>query len=248
MKYRIQVKRRRAAFWVLGCLSLAVLSCNKDEIDLYQGEAGLYFVESQYSSVNDSTSYSFAIQNSEVTSDTVWLPVHIMGSAVMQDRTIELTVVDSLTTAKAGAHYKLLTPYIMPAGAYEEQIGVVLLRNRDLQDSTYKLGLQLTPSKEFPLGLVGQRTYLIKMNDILTKPDNWDVILIYFFGEYSQVKYRFMIDVLGRGDFPTSGAGGLGVADILYYQTAMAAALDKYNAAHPGAPMRDESGNLISFD
>lgn len=247
MKYRTKVMGAIYRFLTFSCLSLAMISCNKDEIDIYSGDAGLYFSESIYSAVNDSKSYSFAIQNSDVTSDTIWLPVHIMGKASSHDRAIGLSVVDSLTTAKSDVHYQLLTPYTMPAGVYEESIGVVILRSKDLQDSTYRLVLNLESSQDFPLGMEGKNNYLIKMNDILTKPSNWDAFLIYFFGEYSQVKYRFMIDVLGRGEFPT-GSGGLGVADILYYQTAMISALDKYNELHPGSPMKDESGNEISFN
>ncbi|QEC70422.1 DUF4843 domain-containing protein [Arachidicoccus ginsenosidivorans] len=221
---------------MLVALALVNSSCKKEALSPYEGPAGIYFYEDQYSPVNDSVDYSFAIKNSEIHQDTIWLPVRIMGLASSKDRIINLEVVDSLTDAVKGTHYKLLIPYSMPAGAYTTELGIVLLRASDLQDTTYRLTLRLESSSDFTAGLSGQMQYQIKINDILTKPSNWDSFLIYIFGTYSQVKYRFIIDVLGRGEFPTSGTGALGYGDLLYYASVLKNALETYNDAHPGAP------------
>jgi hypothetical protein len=87
---------------------------------------------------------------------------------------------------------------------------------------------------------------LVKINDFLTKPSNWDSWLVYFFGDYSQRKYRFIIEVTGRGDFPSGGgAGSLPYGQFVAYQQLMVQALNEYEAEH--GHMLDENGDIVEF-
>lgn len=66
-----------------------------------------------------------------------------------------------------------------------------------------------------------------------------------YFGVYSQVKYRFIIDTLGIWDFPDSGENAIPRAQMYFYQDKMKSALAKWTQEN--GPMRDENGNVISF-
>ncbi len=242
MKVQLEFKN----IFMASLLLFGIYSCRKSELPIYENDPGIFIYKDRYDPNADSTSYSFAIKNSAIVRDTIWVPVRIMGQAASHDRTIKFDPVDSLTTAVEGTHYELMTPYVMPADSFATRLGVIIKRAADLQDTTVHLTLHLEPSPDFKRLLNGQSLYYIKVNDILTKPDNWGGFIQYIFGEYSQVKYRFIIDVLGRAEFPT-GPGGLGIAELFSYQAEMKNALNAYNKAHPNNPMRDENHNLVTF-
>lgn len=219
-------------------------SCSKESMQPYSGGAGIYITGNTH---NDSTRYSFAVKNSSRVKDTIWVNVRITGAAAEKDRAVLFTAVDSLTTAQKGTHYELL-PHTIPAGAFTGKLGIVVFRTPDLLQKTVKLGMRLSTTPHFTASIKTDLDYTILLNDILTKPDNWDRPLVFFLGAYSQVKHRFMIDVLGIAEYPTDPKvpGSFTVAELLFFQGKMQNALAAYNATHP-VPMQDENGNPVIF-
>jgi hypothetical protein len=178
-----------------------------------------------------------------------------MGVASNTAREVKLTAVASGTTAIEGIHYELL-PYTIPAGAYKADLPVVIKRIPDLKTKEFSLLLQVAESKDFKPGVPNSPVtggfaganlqYLIKMNDFLTKPANWDSRLATFFGSYSQVKYKFVIDITGISEFSYGFAGALiAYGEMQYYQALCKRKLAEYVAAN--GPLVDEFGVPVSF-
>jgi hypothetical protein len=81
-------------------------------------------------------------------------------------------------------------------------------------------------------------------SDVLSRPTNWSE-LEPFFGTYSNVKYRFMLENAGGvSEFSTDT---MSWAQLNSFRIRFQNALNDYNAAHPGHPLTDENGNLVSF-
>lgn len=247
---------------IIRCLSIAIpvsllvmSGCKKAEIastGSYQD--AVYFVHNQYDENIDSTNFSFIALSDSIKVDTLWLPVRIAGNVSASDRTITLEAVDSVSTAIAGTHYKLLT-YVMPKDSFTTNLGVLLYRTPDLQNKVVTLTLRIVPDKDFPVlmhdtlasdgSMYSNSTYRINFTDELIEPSDWPTFLVYLFGAYSKTKYRFIIDVTGQTQFPISGAGALSYSQLLYYQGICETALASYNAAN--GPLYDENGNPVTF-
>lgn len=245
----------RCLYILLPVALLWSTGCKKENISAegtYQD--AVYFAHSSYDQNIDSLSFSFISLPDSVKLDTVWLPVRIAGKTTSRDRQITLTVVDTATTATAGTHYKLLD-YHLPKDSFNTNLGIVLYRTADLQDTVVQLTVQLQPNSDFPVQvkdttsangrLVTDNVYRIRFSDQLIKPTNWDSFLVYLFGTYSKVKYRFIIEATGRTDFPISGAGALAYAQLLYYQGVTQTALGDYESKH--GTLYDENGNPVTI-
>ena len=125
---------------------------------------------------------------------------YVMGHASNQDRVAYLEVVSEKTTASS-TDYTFPTEVVIPAGKLSADFKVVLNRTDALGDHTVRLYLQVIESEDFKVGVMEQNHFLFKWNDVLSKPINWDIDLTEFFGNFSLVKYRFIIDTVGTGDF-----------------------------------------------
>ncbi|WP_109700765.1 DUF4843 domain-containing protein [Chitinophaga deserti] len=234
--------------------AFALGACEKSELVDYNQPDMIYVFKDFDSDVKDSASYSFAIKDESLQYDTVFVPVRIMGTAKDFDREVKWAPVDSLTTAVAGTDYEIL-PAKVPAGAFSANIPVKVLRNTAMKTNEVRLMVEIRQSKDFAPGISdangsswympgASRRYLVKINDFLTKPNNWDSFLKFFFDTFSQVKYAFIIKVTGRSEFP-SGSTGLPYAQFVYYETVCRNALAEYEAAN--GPLIDEFGNRVTF-
>lgn len=221
-------------------------SCKKVSSLDYQAGSGAYFVGQQQ---RDSTNYSFANNVKVLSEDTIFLEIQILGDLANEERDIQLEAVDG-STAKEGLHYKL--PLVkLPAGGYSVLYPVILYNTPDLATKTVRLELALKDNKDFTNGsrITSNRSfynrYKINFNNRLIKPDYWMYIQNYF-GEYSDVKYRFMIDELGFSDFMPDNMGGkIMYSDFINYAGQMSKALQDYEDEY--GPKLDETGKPIYF-
>ncbi|HEY8389231.1 MAG TPA: DUF4843 domain-containing protein [Parasegetibacter sp.] len=233
---------------------ISLVACKKDEIKSFlDADPAVYFIHStsRITSI-DSITYTFVEKSSNVTSDTIWLPVRISGDAVDFDRKVNLVADPAGTTAVKDKHYKLLD-YFIPKNSFTTQLGVVLLRDASLQSESVVLNLQILPSDDFGTlmkdTLTGDGRFYTKnrikiiFTDRLLKPDNWDSYLVTFFGPYSDVKFRFIAGELGVSTFPTTGPNAVNFPKMQFYQTVVRNALFEYTQAN--GPLIDENGNPV---
>lgn len=226
-------------------LLLAVIgmfaACENDKF-YYQDEARVR-IEGPYEWAvgTDSLNFSFAVYPSSVQEQEMKMILYVMGEAASTDRTAKLEVDASRTTASA-AQYILPETVTVPAGKLEVPFIITLKRSEDLTSQTVSLYLRVAESNDFKIGVVEQNHFCLKWNDVLGKPKNWDTELTEFFGEYSYVKYRFIIDTIGFGEF----GNGMTWSELMNYQIIMKTALDEYNGS-PAGPLKDENGQLVEF-
>jgi hypothetical protein len=244
------MKRITLSIAILGLLA----ACKKDEISgSFEAAPGVYFIYNTWLPLNiDSISYTFVEKSSSAITDTVWLPVRIAGPTADRARTINMAAVANSTTAVKDKHYKLLN-YTMPKDSFATQLGVVLLRDASLQDTSVVLDLRLQPSADFSALMkdtlmadgrfYGRNQVKIIITDRLLKPTNWDSYLVNFFGAYSNVKFRFIAAVLGRSSFPTTGNNPVNFPTMQFYQNTVRNALAEY-VANNGL-LKDENGNTV---
>lgn len=230
----------------LTCILLGLLlfiSCENDEF-YYQDEARVR-IEGPYEWALDTDSliFSFSSSPSEITKKDMIMTLFVMGESSEFDRKVSIEIIQDKTTAIPD-QYKLPSEVIIPAGAYKTQFPVTLLRTDDLKEQTVILCFRLVDSEDFKVGVIEQSNFTMKWNDIISKPKNWDTELKEFFGTYSLVKYRFIIDILGIAEF---SAEAMSWAELNNYKIVMKSALNEYNESHPGNPMRDENNQLVSF-
>lgn len=230
-------------------LMLLLIACKKVVTPLYEGGQGLYFNDTeggedwQVDKQGDSISYSFANQVKIKMMDTVFLKMKALGKLSDKDRVVQLEAVGS-TNATEGVHYKL-PKIVLPAGQYRLQYPVILYNVPDLKEKTLRLELKVAPNNDFVegSGISSVRKsftrFKINFNNRLIKPVYWDNGI---FGEYSDVKYRFMMETLSISDFSFETNG---YSEIINYSGAMYRALETYTALH--GPMLDELGRVIYF-
>ncbi len=235
-------------------LIAVLVSCQKSELTKYAEEDMIYVYKDAFNTKKDSAGYSFAIKANSLLVDTVKVPVRIMGVAASKDREVKLAAIKEFTTAVEGVHYTFL-PYIIPAGAYSADLPVVVKRTADMKTQEFRLQVQVIESKDFKPGIPNSPVagnfagaslqYLIKVNDFLTKPSNWDSQLISYFGTFSQAKYKFIIDVTGKTDFALGAAPAMSIGEIGYYKAFCKSKLAEYVAAN--GPLIDEFGATVTF-
>ena len=232
-------------------LAIITLSaCKKEKTEVFTGKPGISFYYVVSGSA-DSTNYSFANQIKQKSSDTIFIRMRVMGTSVDRPREIEVKALES-TTAKEGVHF-ILPKITLPADSLTVTYPIILINTEDLKTTTYHLEVAVKENSEFIQGVVGQAnvttrnitSYIINFNNQLIQPDYWKYIANYF-GVYSNVKYRFMIDVCGFSDFkPDSIGGEISYSDFLNYNVKLKNALNEYVKVH--GPMLDETGLEISF-
>jgi hypothetical protein len=234
-----------------GCLLTA---CKKSELTSYTQPDMIYFYKENYNLNRDSTVYSFAIKPDGLMVDTVKVPLRIMGLAAGYDRSVNIQIVADSSTALP-EQYTLL-PTSVKAGSYTANVQLVVNRTPALKTNDVRLLLAIDTSGDFLPGVYnsaaspssggGSRRYPVRINDFLTKPSNWDSFQTYYFGAYSQVKYKLIIDVTGRSEFSSSGDNAASSSQMTYYKIKCRNYLNDLNAA-TGAKLKDENGTEITF-
>lgn len=230
-----------------------LFACKKSDLVSYTQPDMIYFYKDYYNTDKDSMVYSFAIRPDALTSDTVKIPLRIMGAAIDRDRTVNIKVVADSSTALE-QQYTLL-PTIVPAGSYTTYVPLLVKRTAELKTTEVRLLLEVGESADFKPGVYnsassasragGSIRYPVRINDFLTKPSNWDSFITYYFGTYSQVKFKLVIAVTGRSQFLTSGDDPVTISQMTYYKILCRNYLAGYNAVNP--PLLDENNVAVSF-
>jgi len=229
---------------------LMLASCKKDPDATFSGKDGITFYYKS-GAEQDSVSYSFKFNKVPKTRDTVWIKMRLVGKLSHQPRKIKV-VAGPGSTAIQGSHF-ILPEIYLPADSFRVKYPLVLLSNDDLNTKAVRLVVQIADTEDLVVGTKGQadmttaNTIQFKVNfsNRLIKPDYWNYIA-YYIGEYSAVRYQFMIDVFGTSDFrPDSKGGIIGYAQWVNIKGKLRNALDAYVSQH--GPLLDENGAKVEF-
>jgi hypothetical protein len=242
---------------------VVVTSCSVDEIEKYSDIVRVQFGASttvgylaDLSLADTITNYTFTYSPSSITKDTVYFNVYVSGGPVSFDRYYKLTQlhVEGGTNAVEGVHFLSLNQSQSPlqkisAGKVYSRCGIVVLRDASLQQSDVILHFALEESNGLELGNPKYLWRKLTISDQLVKPIGWNSTMTnYFFGDYSKVKHRFMIDVTGfRWDNDYFTMILKDFSEVTYWKDFCKNELLKYNNNHPENPLKDENGNLVQF-
>lgn len=243
----IKTYTRKALRLLPVCLFAIALfaSCSDDDF-FYQDTPRVRLVgDRNWTLGTDSLELSFLT----VTGDEASINVDacIMGNVADHDRTVGIAVDEALTTAPADL-YSVPSTVTIPAGENKATFQVTLRKSAALQSQTVRLYIKVAPTADFQVGVNEDNHLLLKWNDILSKPLYWDDISQYF-GEYSETKYRFMLQTLTAQGYEASVLdpdSGTNWSDYHNLSIIFANAVDEYNASH-ATPLADENGALITF-
>lgn len=216
-------------------------SCKKAEQKMYTDSSYAYFAtDSLFNGQKDSLTYSFAIKPDSRIKDTVYIPLRILGLVAPTNRTVK--VVATGGTAIAGTHYNIISSKI-GANRIKDSVMIEMIKTPDLKTRTVSLQLQIAEGGDLPPGIKELTKYKLKINNILTKPDNWNGLVGFFFGTYSQVKHRFIIEVTGYYSYylylPGTTTYDFSLFQFLQQKLRQELAIR--------GPIIDEFGNPISF-
>lgn len=233
-------------------VSLIGTACEKvDPIYVDDARVNFWMLEDMVNNLGSkvySNGFTFAAMPDHVMKDTVMIRVKTMGPIEPFDRIFKAEADADATTAVLHTDYQILDG-VVKANSYIGYLPVVLIKTVDLKTTTKNLSLILTDNGSFKPGVKEDMRFLIYFNDALVMPSNWNVLATYF-GAYSEVKYKFIIQVLGRSDFPVVTSaykeGLLTNYQMLDMKNVLKDALTIYNNTHP-EPMRDEFNTLVTF-
>ncbi|MGJ1285116.1 DUF4843 domain-containing protein [Sphingobacterium spiritivorum] len=185
---------------IIGLFCLINIACQKDKLISFDEKPKVYIYKStQYwvpsFFVKDSVTYSFAVRQENIEKDTVFIPLRIMGNAVNRDRKVNYELMNNSLADKES--YQLL-PAIIKTGKFDGHIPVLVKKTNSIKEKESRLWIKIIASEDFDTGIVNQLTYLIKINNYLSKPITWSD---YRFGKYSNTKYRLIIENTGYISF-----------------------------------------------
>ncbi len=241
------------------------LSCRKSDLQGYSEKPRIYFNLNKvqfYGSRPGSSAgdvlINFAPAISAVTTDTLFIRVAVTGPAASADRQFKFSRNTAAGDAREGDDFEILnSSFVIAAGKYDSVVEVVVHRTSPMAQKEVSFGFMLEANENFQLGPQGDTATFSSNNvsntmricqlqvtarDIVTKPANWETFIKNYFGDYSEVKYRFVIDVLKQSEFASTTSA----RTMNRYKTQLNTALTEYNATH-SEPLKDENGNPVTF-
>src|SRR5678810_892521 len=176
---------------------LPFAACKEDVPTVFAEPDGIYF-----STPADSLTYTFAKYPKRL-SDTLRIPVTVLGKPAGIDRTISLEKLSGADiNGTEGVHYKLLQPYTLPAGKVSTTLPVVIYRTGDMDSLSFNFKFQLKANDNFVSGISAKTSLKIKVG-YLQKPPSWgDLSGSYWagktanFGTWTKTKYKIILDAL----------------------------------------------------
>lgn len=219
------------------CFSVAAIwcgSCSKDGYVQYDADyTSLRFIYTAQG--NDSIVYSFALYPDKE-EGMVEIPFKLVGLASGQTRGVKVEVIKEETTAKENDNFVVETSEL-PADSLKATLKIRVKKTPDLEDRDLAVKFRLGSNDYFAAAPIDENTYRIVLTNRLTQPKGWP------FGEYSRVKHQFVIQILGIAtDYDKWKR-----SELIHNTSILVDALYKYNKAHPGNPLTDENGLLVSF-
>jgi hypothetical protein len=193
-----QHKMKKIIFYTSLLTTLIYLAgCKEDVPTLFNETDAVYF-----NTTSDSMFYSFAKYPNRL-ADTIKLPVNVLGKSAGVDRDITIEKVTGPgINGIDGVHFKLLTPYKMPANSYSTLLPVVVYRTPDLDTVTINFTLKLSPNSSFGAGITTRTNLKIKIA-YLQKPPSWGEIggtqwagYSANLGTWTKTKYKLVLDAL----------------------------------------------------
>ena len=227
-------------------VQFVLFSCKKNDTHFWIGEDyGRIEGPKEWTLDTDSIRFSFAAYQSVVQDYEFVAKVYVTGKVAESDRKVGISV-DAKGTTASNSQFEFPNSVVIPKNQHYALLPIKIKRTADLTQKAVRLKLSINDQEQIKPGTNEWNSLNVIWSDILMKPINWGN-LTEFFTNYSDTKYRFIIDVLQIGDFTYGQPNGMTWGQMNYYRLRVIQALQEYNAAHPGNPLTDENNQLVTF-
>lgn len=232
-------------------------SCHYEEMPLYEDIFRINFLgtDKDNKDTDDPSTfkaeYNFGtnVGGDTVLVDTVRVKVRLLGD--LSGEPLKITLAARKYGEASLADVEFQNPYELTDSAYRAVLNVVIKRPVE-RDKEFKAQLYFDyANSDVQSGIDSLQTYLLTVKDELTlemcglDEDFWETDVKGVMGAYSNNKLRFCVKALKSTNF---GTWYYGYYYIMRAATTCREELQKYNDAHPDDKLKDENGNLISFD
>lgn len=219
-------------------LIVSNLACEHNEPILY---------DTDYNALNfrlqnvDSLYVNFMFGADDATTELAKGRLKLMGMPSQEDRHYKVRAVADESTAEAEVHYEVFADeYVFPGGETETYFELIAKRDASLQSGTYRLVVELVPSKDFQVGIEEEQFVVVNITDNLdTPPPFWEAnYLHYYAGAYHWKKCKKYIEIAGVDNaywYPDPYAAG----DVF---------IKKTRIWFEENPTYDEDGNRLYFE
>lgn len=146
----------------------------------------------------DKNTFSFGMAPDAVKEDTARIVVEFLGEVSDRDRSYTVKINADSTTAVEGVHYKPFSAtQTFHAGRMKDTLKIVALRSELSSSFIFpedrRIVLDLVPSEDFNLGLMGGVRTRLDINNYLSKPKWWGDPLRSALGFYHPKKWKILI-------------------------------------------------------
>lgn len=242
-------------------------SCKVEDIELFDpkgekskiqfGPIPSYLYSPFYDVLDTMKTYTFVYKPLSVLQDTAWFDIYTSGELSSIDRAFKLEQVEVVgaLNAIAGRDYKAFDDaevakhYIIKANQSHARVPIVLFRSEELKEDEFVLQVNVVANDNFGEGEARCLWRKLYFSDEVIKPtlaDSWFNDRL--FGKYSKEKHRFMIGVSGvrfDDEYIYNNFDNHTLRD--YYLALFRRELILYNESNPGNPLRESSGQLVTF-
>ncbi len=257
--------KKRNIIYTLGALLISLSSCQQNTYEQF---------DSEYRAVNiwvgteqnplDSTSYNFSYSLEQ---DSLIFYARLIGTLPTSTQSFTLEAYEGDIDKVDGAVE--IGEYTFEPGEYLKQFPILFDPTKlSSEDSAYfadnngYLKFRLKVTDEVVAGAESYQTIHVILKNAIAKPDTWDeavypqVALYKYFGSYSEVKYKFMIQEIGQVDFKVrynqtpdydEATNTFSSAYAKFLKNKMILALEEYNETH-SEPLTDEFGFPVTFN
>jgi hypothetical protein len=221
------------------------------DIDKYEDNPRLYFYRATTTAgQRDSTAYSFFIKGAAVVQDTILIEIRTMGLPSPEARPFRVmqTNVGDSAAAQAAVHYLPFDSAAelmqVPPGEFSAFVPVIVLRDASLKTQEVRLEITIAENEYFKPGVQDNLKFTVKLSDFAVRPASWNTWGV-FFMDWGPQKMVFLSMYLGI-DFDEPAPQEYD--QLLYYGGLAKDLLKRYNEEHPGNPLQEDDGTLVSFD
>lgn len=185
---------------LLFAMILGVISCTKDEVEVYSAARYLFFPNS--TNGVDTIAFSFSHYPGE-TSKEVAFPIALTGLPLDEALEYKLEVVDSLTTASQ-EDYELAAPLMFAANTTVDTLKIVCKNVREeLTTQKVQVTYRIVVNENFAPGLSDKQMVRVIFENIKSAPLWWqpgsDVEKL-LLGKWSAKKFEYFVIATGEND------------------------------------------------
>ncbi|MEG1950307.1 MAG: DUF4843 domain-containing protein [Odoribacter sp.] len=225
--------------------------CSEYEMVKYTGESAINFMAGENGEGGDDAeglflAYNFGLQYAEwnIPQDTIFLKMKLEGNLTNQSLHIKLKAEKEAEFAQSEIVFA--DDYTIETGQYTVLVPLIIKRPTE-RDSIFKVKVTVDyENSDVIAGTKERQAFVLEISDQLTldmaklSERNWERMIEYDFGVYTNTKLRFMVYALQEIDL-SSGLSEEQVDQIR-------AKLVEYNAAHPGKPVLDDDGQPLVLE